>query len=157
MLANSLTPPGDSESYRNPDNRADGTLSIGDWITAKPGKTNAASVRNALNELRRTDIIVPLWNKSRGNGNNLAFRTAGFARLRLISYSTAPENTITVRFLSATTCDWTAPPTATARHKDADRHRHKNSNPDRHENGDGDRHGDRHGHKDADENSNRHR
>ena len=40
-LATSLTPPGDSDRYVNPDDRTDHVLSIGDWVSARPGAVSS--------------------------------------------------------------------------------------------------------------------
>ncbi len=40
-LVTSLTPPGDSETYVNPDDPADHEVSVGDWIHGKPGVSNS--------------------------------------------------------------------------------------------------------------------
>src|SRR5687767_2851984 len=40
-LAGSLFPPGNSETYINPEDRNDRQVSIGDWIQGKPGVSNS--------------------------------------------------------------------------------------------------------------------
>src|SRR5207247_4122716 len=71
-LVHSLTIPGDSGSYTNPDNQADHLLSPGDWVTGGPGLSNARDVRDALDLLKQTDIRVPIWSASRGQGSQAA-------------------------------------------------------------------------------------
>jgi hypothetical protein len=46
LLARSLWPPGNSESYVNPDDPRDTMLSVGDWVVAKPGVSNSREVRS---------------------------------------------------------------------------------------------------------------
>src|SRR6185369_11414459 len=54
-LATSLTPPGDSQTYINPNDASDHVGSGGDWITGKPGVSNSSAVRNALDQLESVD------------------------------------------------------------------------------------------------------
>src|SRR5262249_14898215 len=103
-LVTSLTPPGDSSTYVNPDNPADHQVNIGDWVSSKPGVSNSKNVRNALDALENVDIIVPVWNQSRGQGANAAYRIVAFARVRLISYQLPSKNRITARFLGYASC-----------------------------------------------------
>src|ERR1051325_5836574 len=103
-LVHSLTPPGDSSTYVNPDQPSDHQVSVGDWINAKPGVSNSKNVRAALDALESVDITVPVWDQARGTGEHAAYRVAAFARVRLISYQLPGQNRITVRFLGNTTC-----------------------------------------------------
>jgi len=65
-LAASLTPPGNSATYVNPDDPADHQLSVADWVSSKPGVSNSKNVRAALDALKNLDITVPVWSESRG-------------------------------------------------------------------------------------------
>src|SRR5439155_9816838 len=47
-LVKSLTPPGDSQTYFNPNNRNDHVVSVGDWVQGSPGISNSRQVRGAL-------------------------------------------------------------------------------------------------------------
>jgi len=98
-LAASLTPPGDSFTYVNPANAADHVISVGDWVQGKPGVSNSSDVRKALDVLKTSDINVPIWDQTSGNGNNTRYRVAGFAKVRIISYQLAGQNRITARYL----------------------------------------------------------
>src|SRR4029077_11641026 len=51
-LVNSLTPPGDSASYVNPDSPNDHQLNLGDWVQSKPGVSNSRKVCDALELLK---------------------------------------------------------------------------------------------------------
>jgi PKD repeat protein len=82
-LVQSLTPPGDSDTYVNPYDSSDHTLSVGDWVRGKPGISNAKSVRNALDTLKTTVITVPVWDEASGQGNNLKYHVVGFARVQV--------------------------------------------------------------------------
>ncbi len=103
-LVASLTAPGNSSTYVNPDNRADHQISIGDWVSAKPGLSNSKGVRDALDALKSVDITVPVWDLTRGSGDHAAYRVANFARMRLLSYQLPGQNRISARFLGLTTC-----------------------------------------------------
>ncbi|MFO7936786.1 MAG: Ig-like domain-containing protein [Kiritimatiellia bacterium] len=98
-LVASLTPPGNSSNYINPDDIDDHLISIGDWIRGKPGVSNSRKLRNALDVLTTVDIVVPLWNDTRGRGAHAAYRVSGFARIRILSYRLPGHNRITFRFL----------------------------------------------------------
>src|SRR5262245_11707666 len=60
-LVKSLTPPGNSATYVNPDNSADHQINVGDWLKGKPGVSNGKPVRDALNALAALEIVVPVW------------------------------------------------------------------------------------------------
>lgn len=89
-LATSLTPPGNSSTYINPNNVGDHIISVGDWISSKPGDVNSSAVRSRLSALESRDIIVPVWDTTncRG-GSNAAFRTWNYAKVRITKYDLA--------------------------------------------------------------------
>ena len=103
-LAASLTPPGDSEDYRNPDNPSDRVLSVGDWVRAKPGTTSSSGVRRALDQLEHDDIVVPVWDVYRGTGSNVAYHVTSFIRVEITSYRLHPDNQISAKYLGPSTC-----------------------------------------------------
>lgn len=109
-LVRSLTPPGDSATYVNPDNPEDHQINIGDWIQGAPGVSNSKNVRNALDILATREITVPVWDQSRGTGANAAYRVCAFAQVRILSYRLANQNRITARFLGYVTCEPTNTP-----------------------------------------------
>jgi hypothetical protein len=104
-LVKSLTPSGNSSTYVNPDYSSDHQINIGDWVQSKPGVSNSKKVRDALEALESIDITVPVWNQTRGQGANAAYRVSAFARVRIISYQLPSQNRITARFLGFTSCD----------------------------------------------------
>ncbi|MEK7675575.1 MAG: HYR domain-containing protein [Verrucomicrobiota bacterium] len=100
-VSKSLTPPGDSFTYKNPSNAADNVISIGDWVQGKPGVSNSNGVRNALDVLKTIDINVPIWDQTTGNGNNTKYRVVGFAKVRIVSYLLPGQNRISARYLGS--------------------------------------------------------
>jgi len=104
-LATSLTPPGNSGTYVNPNNPNDHSVSVGDWVQGKPGVSNSEHVRKALDTLEHIDITVPVWDRATGQGNNSLYRVVGFARVRIISYRLPNQNRITARFLGFVPCN----------------------------------------------------
>jgi hypothetical protein len=103
-LARSLTPPGNSGTYINPNAANDHIVSVGDWVQGKPGVSNSKHVRDALDALKKIDITVPVWNQARGKGNNSLYQVVAFARVRIISYQLPKDNRISARFLGFVTC-----------------------------------------------------
>ena len=115
-LALSLTPPGNSQLYRNPNLPTDTQLSMGDWVQGSPGVANANAVRAALDVLKTIDITVPVWDQANGNGNNALYKIANFAVIRITDYRLPSQNRITATFVGyATNCGGGsgAPPTTT--------------------------------------------
>ena len=104
-LVGSLTYPGNSSTYVNPNNPNDHQINVGDWVQSKPGVSNSKNVRDALTALEAVDITVPVWDLSTGQGSNAKYRICGFAGVRLISYQLPSQNRITARFLGYTTCN----------------------------------------------------
>jgi hypothetical protein len=97
-LVNSLTPPGDSYTYVNPNNAADHTVSINDWVTGSAGVSNASNVRAALDALKPLVITVPVWDEASSQGSNLAYRIVGYARIQLTDYRLPGQNRISATF-----------------------------------------------------------
>ena len=65
-LVASLTPPGNSDTYVNPFDPSDHTVTIGDWVRGSTGLTNSSSVRKALDYLiaHQIDMTVPVWDEA---------------------------------------------------------------------------------------------
>jgi hypothetical protein len=103
-LLDSLTQPGDSTTYVNPDNTNDHTLLVGDWVSGKPGVSNSKHVRAALDTLEGVQIVVPVWDQARGEGDNTAYHVSAFAVVQIISYSLPSQNQITAQFLGYSSC-----------------------------------------------------
>jgi len=113
-LVSSLTPPGDSYTYINPNNKEDHQVSVGDLVQGVPGASNSKNVRDALEVLKTTDIIIPVWNTASGQGNNTYYQITSFARVRLTDYHLPGTNTISARFLGYACGSETHVPTSTA-------------------------------------------
>lgn len=99
LLAASLTPPGNSGTYINPDNPQDTVISSGDWVIGVPGVVNSSAVGKALSQLNSTSIVVPLFDSTRGEGSNKAYKVSGFARVKLLNYEFPKGNRITLQYL----------------------------------------------------------
>jgi hypothetical protein len=103
-LANSLTQPGDSYTYINPDDHTDHNLMIGDWVSGKPGVSNGKGVRNALDALIGVQITVPIWDVARGEGKNSAYHIVGYAFVMILDYHLPGQNQISAEFLGYADC-----------------------------------------------------
>lgn len=103
-LAKSLTPPGDSKSYVNPEDPADHEVSVGDWIRSRPGVVDSATVRAALDALRGQRITVPVWSEASGAGDGTRYRAAGFACVQLTDYRLSTSGWISAVYVGAGPC-----------------------------------------------------
>ena len=103
-LVQSLIPPGNSNTYVNPDDPQDTTISIGDWVSGKPGVSNSKKVRDALDNLKDMIITVPLWDEAQGNGKNLKYRVAGYAYIQIVDYHLPGANRISAIFWGLANC-----------------------------------------------------
>jgi hypothetical protein len=110
-LARSLTPPGDSESYVDPDDTDDRLLNIDDWAQGAPGSMNAAAVRTALDVLKTMDIILPVRDAKRGQGSNLDYHVQRFASVRLLDYKLTGQGYLTFTYKGEASC-YNGAPTA---------------------------------------------
>src|SRR5262245_53561653 len=111
-LARSLTPPGDSGRYVNPDDASDHDVSVGDSVVGRPGAVNAGAVRVALDQLKKRDARVAIWDEVTANGDDddgeigsrVTYRVSGFALVRLLDYRISGQARITIRFLGFDRC-----------------------------------------------------
>jgi hypothetical protein len=105
-LAASLTPPGNSDTYINPWDPGDHTVSIGDWVNGRPGVGNSQQVRDALDALIQEEgIILPVWDMVSSNGSSGQYRISGFVLVRLVNYQLPGRNLITAQYLGSINCD----------------------------------------------------
>jgi uncharacterized repeat protein (TIGR01451 family) len=100
-LARSLTFPGDSHAYVNPNDVRDHRVTVGDWVRANTGVSNSSAVRAALDRLKGVEIVVPVWDATVGSGSDGRYRVASLARVRLTEYRLAGQQRISVRFLGS--------------------------------------------------------
>lgn len=103
-LVNSLTGSGNSYTYVNPFDATDHQINAGDWVEGKPGVSNGAEVRNALNALETGVITVPIWDVSVSQGHNVLYRVVGFAEVQIINYHLPGQNRISVLFIGYSNC-----------------------------------------------------
>ena len=103
-LVQSLTPPGNSDTYVNPADAADHEVSVGDWVQGKPGVSNSSAVRDALDTLEDYEIILPVYDQVTGSGSSVAYRISGFAKVRIIGYRLPSANRISVIYLGNADC-----------------------------------------------------
>jgi hypothetical protein len=103
-LSASLTPPGNSSTYINPNNSADHVLSVGDWVRGNSGLSNSKNVRDGLNALKAIDITVPIYDIASGSGANAMYHIVSFARFRITAYDLTGQNKISARFLGYVSC-----------------------------------------------------
>ncbi len=99
LLAASLTLPGNSSTYVNPDDPKDNVVSTGDWVKGVPGVVNSNAVGEALKLAVNNPVVVPLFDSTRGDGSNRAIKIAGFARVKLINFEFPKGNHITIQYL----------------------------------------------------------
>jgi hypothetical protein len=105
-LASSLTPPGDSDAYINPDDPQDHTVSVGDWVAGRPEVSGDQDVDLALSSMRESNYryVFPLWDQVSGDGDSLRYRISGFAWASLEDFSVGQPNTVTMRYWGQAMC-----------------------------------------------------
>jgi uncharacterized repeat protein (TIGR01451 family) len=104
VLVQSLTPPGDSQTYINPNNSNDHTLSNGDWVYGRPGVANSKGVRDALDALKALTISVPVWDTATGQGNNTRYHIIGCARIQITDYLLPGQDRISAIYRGMASC-----------------------------------------------------
>ena len=109
-LVTSLTLPGNSDTYVNPNDPNDHTLAVGDWVFGKPGVSNSKAVRNALTALEGIDITVPVWDEAQGSGATTQYHVVGFAQIQITAFQLPGANRITATYLGNTPCGGGTPP-----------------------------------------------
>jgi len=104
VLVGSLKGGGGSLGYINPDHPDDRLVSVGDWVSCKPGVSNSKRIREALDALLGEELTLPIWDQTRGVGDKCAYHVSGFATVRLLNYQLPQQNRIAVRFLGYVIC-----------------------------------------------------
>jgi hypothetical protein len=106
-LVESLTPPGNSYLYVNPNDPSDTELSVGDWVTGRPGVANANDIKTILGILSEVDdfnLTIPVWDMATGSGSGSSYHIVNFAVVHLTDYYLPNQNQISVEFLGYATC-----------------------------------------------------
>jgi hypothetical protein len=103
-LVASLVPPGNSTNYVNPDDSTDHEVNVGDWIVGRPGVPNSIDIRDAIDNLHDTDLIVPIFDQVRGTDDAPAYHVSGFVTVKIVGYHLSGQNRISVQFLGFTDC-----------------------------------------------------
>jgi hypothetical protein len=100
-LCESLTPPGNSETYTNPYDPNDHELNVGDWVEGSTAVVNSACVRDRLDYLIASGarVIIPVWNPAQGVGAGYEYNIVGFAEFALLDYHLPNDNRITGQFI----------------------------------------------------------
>ena len=98
-LVTSLTAPGNASTFSNPADPTDHDLSVGDWVRGRAGASNSIGVRDALDALEDSVIILPVWDMVSGTGASAVYHICGFAKVQIIGYRLPGQNKITVQFL----------------------------------------------------------
>jgi len=103
-LVASLVPPGNSTNYVNPDDPTDHEVNVGDWIVGRPGVPNSIDIRDAIDNLHDTELIVPIFDQVRGTQDAPQYHVSGFMTVKVIGYHLSGKNRISVQFLGFTDC-----------------------------------------------------
>ncbi len=105
VLAHSFMLPGDSATYRNPDNLADHTLAVGKWVQGRlPVLSGPASM--ALTDLRTShvSVVVPVWDQASGIGASLRYHVSDFVWISFKTYNTVSPPQLEVRYWGRAMC-----------------------------------------------------
>jgi hypothetical protein len=105
-LCTSLTPPGNSQNYVNPNDPNDHALTVGDWVQGTTGISNEKCARDALDYYisTGTPVTIVVWDPATGTGSNVQYHIAGFATFVIQSYDlTGQQNQITGTYVNGNT------------------------------------------------------
>lgn len=101
-------------SICNPNNPA---LSFPAWVVGDPGKTNSILVRDCLSTWERSGatVLIPTWERVRGQGDSFQFQISGLAAVVLLSHTNPAVDSIQARFveyypLPSIQAGWGGPP-----------------------------------------------
>jgi PKD repeat protein len=104
VLVHSLTPPGDSNTYANPNDPNDHSVSVGDWVYGRPGVSNSKGMRNALDALKPLIITAPVWDMATGSGTNTRYHVVGCANIQITSYRLSGQDKISAIYWGEASC-----------------------------------------------------
>lgn len=108
-MARSLTPPGNSDTYVDPDDATDRLLNIGDWAQGSTGSMNSSAIRAAMDVLKTIDIILPVWDDTRGQGSRFDYHVQRFVTVRLTDYQLTGQGWLSFEYKGEATCYNRAP------------------------------------------------
>ena len=108
-MAASLMPPGDSDTYVDPDDAGDHLLNIDDWAQGSTGSMNSAAIRAAMDVLKTQDIILPVWDEVRGQGSHFDYHVQRFVTVRLRDYQLTGQGWLSFEYKGEATCYNRAP------------------------------------------------
>jgi hypothetical protein len=111
-LAESLIPPGNSDTYVNPNDTSDHKLDISDWVEGRPGVKNSAAIRTNLSALIGQQIAIPVWSENQGQGSHFNYLTAQFATIELVDFKLNGKGWISFVYIGNTDCDANSAPIA---------------------------------------------
>lgn len=103
-LAESLIPPGNSDTYVSQEDPADHRVDIGDWVEGAPGSMNSAAVRERLGNLVGEDIVLPAYDGTRGQGNRFDYRVSRFVVVRLREFNLTGQGWLTFEYRGDRRC-----------------------------------------------------
>jgi len=107
-LVRSLTPPGDSYTYVNPNDPNDHVVSIGDWVYGRSGVANGRDIRRVLDALEPLTIVVPVWDRTREVKTDSVcprrYQIVGFAQIQITEYHLPGRNRISAIFWGFIDC-----------------------------------------------------
>lgn len=105
-LASSLTAPGDSSTYINPNNPADHSISVGDWVTGRTTVSNSVAVDAALTRLAKSyfRVVVPIWDQVTDQGGHLQYQVSSFAWIQIVASDLSDPHHLSMRYWGPATC-----------------------------------------------------
>jgi len=104
-LAASLIPPGNSDTYINPNDLLDHQVSIGDWVQGRPGVKNSRDIRDNLTALLGRNIQIPIWSINDGQGSQFNYLTVSFAEIELTDFKLNGHGWISFVYKGPADCD----------------------------------------------------
>lgn len=102
-LAASLIPPGNSETYVDPDGMS-ARVSVGGWVQGGPGVMNSKNVRDRFDALLNKNIIVPVFAGTRRQGGDFDYRVFHFAVISPTAYRFSGQGYVSFDFVRYTRC-----------------------------------------------------
>ncbi|WP_196158931.1 putative Ig domain-containing protein [Reinekea sp. G2M2-21] len=99
-----LIPPGNSNTYVNPNDGLDNQINVGDWVQGTPGVKNSNGIRTQMDALINQHIIIPLYSSYEGSGTNLNYQVSKFAVVKLLDYKLNGKGYVSLEYVRHTRC-----------------------------------------------------